>query len=308
MNKKPKFMSSLDLSCKLLCASASAYCIKPSSKNGQYNPCGDDNSQYNAIGFVKNPFVVTSLRIEAALVGKTDSELIVAFRGTLPPSPLTWDSLLDWIQDLMAKPTSDINLPGEIHSGFLFALISLAEGIKKAIDNLDPTHSLPLYFTGHSKGGGMAPIAAMYFKNAYGLHATQTITFAGPKPGDKEFCSVYNVEFPNDLRYENYLDVVPLLPPSPEFIRLLKELPLPESFEKFLSEAASWDYQTVGSLKYIDAKGDVAVIPTPMIIRVGDIIEKMATLDFSAIGDAHHASCGYRYMKGTCQGNVCPSI
>ncbi len=306
-------MSQVDLACRLLCASAAAYCIKTTDKSGQYNPCGCDCSkpkglsdtckQYCAIGFVEDPYVITSLQIEACLVGKTATEVIVAFRGTLPPAK-TWDSFFDWLQDFFAKPTTNINLPGEVHSGFLFALLSIADDIRDAINKLDPTHSLPLYVTGHSKGGGMAPIAAMYFKNAFKLDVAQTITFAGPKPGNKEFCDVYNTEFPNDIRYENYLDVVPLLPPSASFIGDLEKLPLPDFIKNLLKDAEGWDYETVGTLRYIDSDGKVSSPPL-MSVRVLEIIGKLVTGDISAIADAHHASCGYRYMEGTCTGSVC---
>lgn len=40
-------------------------------------------------------------------------------------------------------------------------------------------------------------------------------------------------------------------------------------------------------------------------LRMSEIIEKIVTLDFDAIADAHHIACRYRYMKGTCTGNVC---
>lgn len=97
------------------------------------------------------------------------------------------------------------------------------------------------------------------------------------------------------------------MPPSPEFIELLEKLPLPSSIEKLLADAVDWDYQTVGDLKYINSKGEVAIIPTLISVRVAEIFEKLFTLNFSAIGDAHHASCGFRYMQGTCQGTVCPT-
>jgi hypothetical protein len=305
-------MSTPDLNCRLLCASASSYAITTTDISGQYNPItnnpngGQYATQYNAVGFTADPYIVVSAEIEAAMVGKTDTELIIAFRGTLPPVPFTWDGFFDWMQDFWATPTTNINLPGEVHSGFLLALIGLADGIKDAVNSLDPNGTLPIYITGHSKGGGMAPIAAMYFKNLFGMNISQTVTFAGPKPGNGDFCNTYNSEFPNDLRYENYLDMVPLLPPSDDFIELLEDLPLPSVIKNLLNDAASWDYEAVGTLKYINAEGNVALIPTPMAVRIADIVDKLAT-DPIEVADAHHASCGFRYMQGTCMGTVCPS-
>ncbi|MFD0862122.1 lipase family protein [Sungkyunkwania multivorans] len=293
--------------CKLLCASAAAYAIPESATThtvsaGDFKCAIKDDpkscDQFRNIGFVDDIHIV-NVGIEGCLVGKTTAEVVVAFRGTIP------NSWLDWFEDAMAEPTTNVNLPGKVHSGFLFALMTIADQIKIAIDTLDPTHALPLYITGHSKGGGMAPIAAMYFKSVYNITATNVITFAGPKPGDTTFFKSYNTAFPDALRYENYLDIVPLLPPSDSFIALLEELPLPATIKNLLDKAKTWDYESVGRLVYINNKGEIADVPTPTPIRVAAIIEKMVTLNFTAIEDAHHASCGFRYMHGTCQGSVC---
>ena len=308
-------MSQIDLPCKLLCASEAAYCIQPHGKSGKYNPCHNNPhvtagmiKQYNAIGLAEDPYIVTALQIEACLIGRTDSEIIVAFRGTLPPAK-NWDSFFDWLEDAFAEPVSNINLPGKVHYGFLFALLQIAEPVIQAIQHYLNDHpGLPIYITGHSKGGGMAPIAAMYFKNAYGMTADQTITFAGPKPGDGDFCNAYNTAFPNDIRYENYLDIVPMLPPSDAFISLLSSIPfLPAKLKKLLKEAGKWDYETVGTLRYIDSSGNVNPSPPSDTKRFIEIVGEIVKGDISQIADAHHASCGFRYMEGTCQGTVCGS-
>lgn len=304
-------MSQISTPCQLLCASNAAYSILPSMSSGWYNPCGDDNIYYKAIGFVGNPYVV-SIDIEAALIGSTSTEIIVAFRGTIPPA-FNWGSFWDWFQDFCAKPGSNVNLPGEVHSGYLYAVIMLAGEINDAINTLDPSGTMPVYITGHSKGGGMAPIAAMYMKNLYKTNVTQTITFAGPNPGNSDFQSVYNTTFTNHKRYENYLDLVPLMPPVPETIDMLELIPdLPQSFIDKLNDAKGWDYQSVGTLEYIHASADVsaynwleaaALLP----VRLAEISEKIVTFQLSKIGDAHHSSCGYRYMEGTCGADgVCP--
>lgn len=304
-------MSQISTPCQLLCASNAAYSILPSMSSGWFNPCGDNNIYYNSIGFVGNPYVV-SIDIEAALVGATTTEIIVAFRGTIAPA-FTWGSFWDWFQDFCAKPASNINLPGEVHSGYLYAVILLAGEINSAIQTLDPNGTMPVYITGHSKGGGMAPIAAMYMKNVYQTNVTQTITFAGPNPGNSDFQSVYNTTFTNHLRYENYLDLVPLMPPVPETIDVLEVIPdLPQSFIDKLNDAKGWDYQSVGTLEYIESNADVKSLnwieaDAYLPFRLAEISEKIVTFQLSEIGDAHHSSCGYRYMEGTCGADgVCP--
>lgn len=308
------------IACRLLCASESAYAISTTDQSGQYNPLEMKvdgrwvpdpskaiyQAQYNNVGFVENPYIVVADQVEAVLVGRTNTELIIAFRGTLAPAE-SLDSFLDWLQDFWAAPISDPNIPtGMVHRGFMFAINQLDKNnaLFEAIKNADPSFSLPIYITGHSKGGGMAPIAAMYLHSKYGSQIQQTITFAGPRPGNVDFCTAYNRAFPNDVRYENYLDIVPLLPPTPDFISLLEDLPLPASLKRLLQEGANWDYGSVGSLQYIDAEGKVAIIPTPMPLRIAEIAEKLI-VNYRDVLNAHHASCGYGYMNGTCPISVC---
>lgn len=308
-------MSTISLPCQLLCASVSAYAITTSDQSGRYNPLGPNSpyqSPYDAIGFIGDPFVVTSVQIEAALVGLTDNGIIVAFRGTLPPA-FNWDSFFDWLEDFMVPTTSNVNLPGEVHEGFLFSLTLLQGGIMDAIQQLDPNGSLPVYITGHSKGGGIAPIAAMYFRNVYHLNVTQTMTFAGPNCGNGDFQNAYNDTFPNHIRYENYLDIVPLLPPDPEFIDLFEDIPdLPASFIAALNDMKAYGYEPVGTLMYIDSSAEATQYSTwgaeaLLPIRITEIVAELVEFDLSAIADAHHPGCGYRYMEAICSGTgVCP--
>lgn len=305
-------MSTISIPCKLLCASVSAYAIDPTSPSKQYNPVSPTSpyiKEYTALGFVETPFVVTDLLIEAALVGKTDFGIVIVFRGTLPPA-LNWDSVMDWVQDFLAFPTDNINLPGEVHEGFLFALLSLADGINAAVKALDAGNSLPVYITGHSKGGGIAPIAAMYFKKVFRMNVEQVITFAGPNCGDTDFMNAFNGTFRDTRRYENYLDIIPLLPPDPEFIDILEDIPgVPQELIDLLNKFKKFDYQPVGTLIYINAHA--AAVPYSDLsakallpIRMGEIALQLAK-NWREVVSAHHPGCGYRYMEGTCQGTVC---
>lgn len=310
-------MSTISLPCQMLCASVCTYAITTSEKSGRYNPVGPNSpyqNQYDAIGFINDPFVVTDIQIEAALVGQTADSIIVAFRGTLPPA-FNWDSFFDWLEDFMVPPIDAAPyIKGKVHAGFLAAMELLEAQIVTAINTLDPSGTLPVYITGHSKGGGIAPIAAMYLKNKHPyLNIVQTITFAGPNSGNGEFQSAYNDMFPNHIRYENYLDLVPILPPDPEFIELLEAIPdVPASFIAVLNDMLAYDYEPVGNLMYIDSSGDASAYSTLeaeglLPLRMGEIAVELAELDLSAIADAHHPGCGYGYMNGTCSGSgVCP--
>ncbi|WP_343604861.1 lipase family protein [Fluviicola sp.] len=302
-------MSTISLPCKLLCASVAAYAINPKDRSGQYDPATgtDYEKEYKAVSFIGTPYVITDLQIEAALVGKTEFGIIVAFRGTLPPA-LHWDSILDWIQDFFMPTTKYPDIEGEIHAGFAFAFTALRDGIFKAVKELDQGAGLPVYITGHSKGGGIAPIAGMFFKKSGLLNVEQVITFAGPHPGNLAFGKSYSQLFPKAIRYENYLDIIPLLPPNPEFVDLLETLPgLPKKFVELLNEMKSLDYEPVGYLRYIDHKGKVNPLVPGETTRIKAIRDHLMTGQFSSVVDAHHPGCGYRYMKAVCGGTVCDS-
>ena len=69
--------------------------------------------------------IIRGDKIDACLVGTTtDKEVIVAFRGTLMPKP-KWSSFLDWLQDFLAFPEPVPGLPGKVHIGFYFAVLSI---------------------------------------------------------------------------------------------------------------------------------------------------------------------------------------
>ncbi|MEH6537777.1 MAG: lipase family protein [Psychroserpens sp.] len=317
--------------CKLLCASESAYCISTSANNGRYNPCDmnfdvTDNmrKQYNSVNFIGDPFVIVAspipkydkyIKIEACLVGETAEGIIISFRGTLPPVPVTVDSIADWIENIFYVDTKPyiIGKPGEVHEGFLDAFMLLKDGIINALNVLNPNYTKPIYITGHSKGGAVAPIAAMYFKEMNIFQATEVLTFAGPKPGNGEFRDVFNLAFPHYTNYENYLDIVPFLPPGKVFIDLIANIPfLPDVIKKLLHEAANLDYEPVGSnnVQFVNKHGivDNSFPESNPLLRFGKILEELTKGKPGAeqIANAHHITCGFRYIKGVCKGTICP--
>ncbi|WP_298901772.1 lipase family protein [uncultured Psychroserpens sp.] len=314
--------------CRLLCASASAYLIETSFPNGIYRKnlrpvpsTNPDNhniiNQYDAIKLLSDPFVVVAsplkpnefLKIEACFIGETAEGIIISFRGTLPPFPITDQSIADWIQNIFYADTVPYlsGFPGKVHEGFLDALKSLETGILYALGQLNPDNSKPIYITGHSKGGAMSPIAALYFKNKKLFTANHVVTFAGPKPGDATFAANYDSAFPNSTNYENYLDLVPFLPPGKDFIELLEKFPLlPDIIKDLLNKAAQWNYEPVGTknVQFINKHGviDNSFPASNPLIRFGEILLELTKgkAGLIQVGDAHHVTCGYRYMKGVC--------
>jgi hypothetical protein len=304
---------SVTLDCRLLCACGCAYDIDPIT--GRYAPPPSGSDRYSpVVGYLDppQPFAGGPDKIDACLVGGNPDGIIVACRGTLPLSLHSTASMIDWLDDLTAEPESVAGLPGKVHTGFYDAVHALIGPVVDHVRQLDPTGAKPVYVTGHSKGGAMASIAACLL-HASPLPITQVVTFASPRPGDSAFKAGYEEIIPNQIRYENYDDVVPLVPPSDAFIRLLADVPeIGELFKK----AENWDYQPVGTLRYIErSRRDYRVIgdePWLMAERMwhlaGEIVEDLRHDDFSSFADAHTLSCGHGYTSGTCPTSVCIDV
>lgn len=66
--------------------------------------------------------------------------------------------------------------------------------------------------TGHSLGGCLASIVAMWIRAHFGNYrgAIQPITFAAPTAGNSDFAKDYNELFPLARRFQNTRDVIPL--------------------------------------------------------------------------------------------------
>ena len=142
------------------------------------------------------------------------------------------------------------------------------------------------------------------------MNVKQVITFAGPNCGDTDFMNAFNDTFRDALRYENYLDIIPLLPPDPEFIDKLEDIPgVPQELTDLLNKFKKFDYEPVGTLMYIDSYAiaipySASSAKTLLPIRMVEIGLQLAE-NWREVVSAHHPGCGYRYMEGTCQGTVC---
>ena len=301
---------SVTLDCRLLCACACAYDIDPAT--GRYQPPGGD--VYGpAVGYLAPPMPISGgdEEIDACLVGENADGVIVTFRGTLPPSWQSQASVLDWLQDLLAEPESRPNLPGKIHTGFFDATSAIIAAIAGEVGRLNPAGGKRVYVTGHSLGGAMASIGAYIMQAApYDISIEQVVTFASPKPGDGEFQTAYQKIFPTQIRYENYDDLVPLLPPADDLIRAVVYIPL---IGDLFRQAENWDYQPVGTLRYIEsAKDGYKVIPDHLLLMAerhleiaAELAKDMVDENFASFGDAHSSRCGQGYMGGTCPPNIC---
>jgi hypothetical protein len=305
--------ATVTLNCRLLCACGCAYDIDPAT--GRYQPPAGDR-HVPVVGYLVPPTPISGDvdRIDACLVGENADGVIVAFRGTLPPSWQSQASVLNWLQDLMAEPECRPGLPGEVHTGFYDATCSIIDAVAKEVQRLNPAGAKRVYVTGHSLGGAMASIGAYILQAPpHNIAIEQVVTFAAPKPGDGAFQDAYEKVFVNQLRYENDDDLVPLLPPADDLIRAAADIPL---IGELFKQAEDWDYQPVGSLRYIESARDgYEVIADHPLLMAERLLEIAAELgedviegNFASFGDAHSTACGHGYMGGVCPAAVCAAL
>ncbi len=295
------------LNCRLLCAATSAYGI---DTHGHYTPPEPYNK---AVGWLApGPVAISAGEddINACLLGATHDGIVLAFRGTLPPDPVTVPALIDWWQDIIdSQPKKEGHLPGKVHHGFWDALTTLWPRLATELQSLATAHpGQPLLITGHSKGGPLATLAAarLHFDDTTLPQPSAVVTFASPHPGNKDFVQGFPLATIPVTRYENYLDLVPFLPPEQEFIAMAKEIPL---IGRIFALAEGWDYEPLGRLRYIEKDHSVVDDRTGLEdLRIVELIGAMIEGEkgFKRIADAHSSSCGGGYMGGTCPSGVCP--
>lgn len=287
---------STSLNFRLLCAAGSAYDIAPGGCS--YSP---DSVFSPVVAYTSGPKPVCGGIdfINACLVGENADGIIVAFRGTLPPSLKDPESLLNWLEDFFDVPRSAPNVPGQVHSGFYDATMSIIAGVAAAVEGLNPGGSKKILVTGHSLGGGLASIGAYILSQTYHLPIAQVVTFASPRPGDVGFRAGYQAAIDNQVRYENFDDVVPLLPPSAKFIALavavLSLIPdVGKDLAKLFKSAEGWDYVPVGSELFIEADKRTIVSNESIEAQTWDIVKEVGEdiwdLDFSTFAAAHTIS------------------
>ncbi len=131
--------------------------------------------------------------------------IAVAFRGTNDFSKWVGDAEVDFVRpnDLPAGE-------GKWHQGVSRAVCSTRAQLASMLRTFP--ERTPIYFTGHSFGGGCAPAAA-YLCSLLGFSVAGVVTFAGMRFGDKVFEQNYNAVLGDRTwRMVAQYDVVPHLP------------------------------------------------------------------------------------------------
>jgi hypothetical protein len=293
---------STSLNFRLLSACGCAYDIAPGGS--AYTP---DTVYSPVVAYTSAPKAICGGfdSINACLVGENADGIIVAFRGTLPPSLKGPDSLMNWLEDFFEVPKSAANVPGQVHSGFYDATMSVIAGVAAAVQNLNPGPSKKVLVTGHSLGGAMASIGAYILSQTYHFPVQQVVTYASPRPGDVGFLNGYTAVINNQVSYQNFGDLIALLPPTLRLIGLavavLALLPQGRDLANLFRRAEEWNYVPVGSELFIGADKHSIISNEPIESQIWDVVkefgEDIREADFSSLASAHTISPGGGYYR-----------
>ena len=126
-----------------------------------------------------------------AAIGKKDNNIYISFRGTK-----TTDHVL---KDLDAALTSSGFMSGRVHKGFYHGFQDIWPGISNTLDALASQEGKSLkdyniHCTGHSMGGALAKIAALYMKKEWNLdrNKMKVATFGDPRVFDIRQANEYD--------------------------------------------------------------------------------------------------------------------
>jgi hypothetical protein len=209
---------------------------------------------YEDVGFTDTPQMFTANIINSALVGTTETEVVLAFRGTLPIDTDDWDdfveSIRDWVNDGEANLVEAEYTVGLVHQGFNHSLDLLWDDVLAAVEAQHAATKLPVVVTGHSKGGALASLAAMRLQKDAAI-TPDVYTFGSPRAGNTLFAKDYNSKILDSWRFENKDDLVPHLPP---IVLLLDFLAKADSR---LAGLSAHDYHHVGLLEFLNWSGPI---------------------------------------------------
>lgn len=183
---------------------------------------------------------------------------VIAFRGT------EMMSVQDWRTNLNRELVDTIG--GRVHAGFADAFASIRRPLLASIPE-----GVPLLVTGHSLGGALATLAAMYL-DLSGHSVAAVETFGSPRIADAEWCAGYDTILGDvTKRHVRCCDVVPKLP-------------------------SAWrGYRHVGGKVYYDADGWSPDASSPWYEWLDQLDARMRHFGrLPTLGIVHHRLSSYR--------------
>ena len=282
----------LELACRLANASDLAYSIG--------KVCDITQAPgYDGARFESAPLTYQAGKddIDACLLGRTIDGVVLAFRGTLPLPPFDdglgpfFKAVLDWLNDGDADQVRAFG--GRVHDGFHGSLENLTAKFEDDLVELTRDGS-KLLITGHSKGGAVAFLAGAWAAEKV-VKPDTVVTFAAARAGDDEFAKAYEENVGNTWRYENRDDIVPHLPPDSKFMDWLEDA-IPD-----LDLPSIFDYESVGTLQFIDWSGDIVGESRFLEMkRTFSLFKKLLHFEFEEV--IHDHSLTDYYLKAVCPG------
>jgi hypothetical protein len=169
-----------------------------------------DMMQQNVVKYIKDKLIDTE--VEYITDSKTDAQCYiwihdftayVTFRGT--------SSFKDILADL--KISSE-KYKGciYVHEGFYDQFLSIREDIEEYLE-INQCNYDSICFSGHSLGGALAQIAALYFAEHFDeKNYVSCITFGSPRVGNKCFADYFCKYVKEHYRVVNSMDIVTAIP------------------------------------------------------------------------------------------------
>lgn len=175
----------------------------------QYN--GEEGNCYQKAEFTGDLYSYTGgiESIHAGLVGVSKVGIIIALRGT-DGNDTEIGNFLDWMNNFLAMQVPfEPYGTGNVHLGFMEAVLSIKDALidktRELLNRKEQAGGTPvIYITGHSKGGGMAPLMAKILQQQVKANII-LYTFGAPRSGDKIFRANYKLLH---YRYESFLDII----------------------------------------------------------------------------------------------------
>jgi len=161
-------------------------------------------------------------QVQGAGVGERGSQVAVVIRGTIFdfPTDLLQDTEVATQVPLPFPPPKGFSEKAAISFGASEAWLNLAKMLPSiggsSVDAFQFLKALPgpvsVLVTGHSLGGQLATVAAVWIAGFLSSAAVQVITFAAPTAGNPDFQSSFDSRFSGTaVRYFTDLDIVPRL-------------------------------------------------------------------------------------------------